>query len=383
MVKSVVNDGDRDGNHAANLVHVCIVSTLCFVVHGEGNDTEVYVVATQTHDALHALCEEQSVTVAEAFLTALVNAYLTAGAGNGIHGKGHVLVTDDAVGQRDHVNCALNVKHVLGNVVCILGGNNDACCIHHAVANVGGNSSTQDVLVVLHLTVTVYVLLTGFSHGQHLVKCPLLVVNQSVEVFKVVVLGNVLVEHNDEGTVVVTGQQVAGCEVNLVTDGKAGQCLLVPPGLFQVDVVDLAKVVQITLGRDICTVTKLLYDRTEFTVAGLNVLLYGAHSVAYLCFKDGDVIDGLDRVVSLVNCVVDRIGGDFLSVNINGRPFGSISGQEHEFLTVVRNVRNLKQVEMIGFVLGLVAGGGLLVACRIICACNQNRAKHQRRQEQS
>ena len=126
-------------------------------------------------------------------------------------------------------------------------------CIDGAAALTGGIDDADDrvvpdeqteAVVLVHLTVLVEVFGDRLAERAEGVQRPVAVFHQLIGVFEVVVLDQLLVEHQAEGCIVVRAGDVTRGEEHNIADREALVGLLIPPGLREVNAGHRIQVVQ-------------------------------------------------------------------------------------------------------------------------------------------
>ena len=116
----------------------------------------------------------------------------------------------------------------------------------HQVVELAALAEEAQNVVDVGVTVTVYVIVNHAAHFSELLEGPLVVANQLIGAFHIVCSCQSLVEVQSACATIVNGGDVTGGVEHTVGDGQLGVCVLVPPGVVQIDGFDLSQIQQIT-----------------------------------------------------------------------------------------------------------------------------------------
>ena len=360
-----------------------VVAVLIFVVLGPRDQTECGFAFTHTDDALHNFAEEQS----SAFFKQL--AQTIGGPYNGSV-DGNILVGHQLTCLCHNAEHSFRVGAQIRHTVRILVHQLFAGRIEQTLTGVIGSRKAENVVGMLHGTVTVLVAAGSDHHFQHIVIVPVVFTDTVIDVVKAVVFIQLLVEHQNPGGVVVDYRDIAGGKVNVPQQFKVFPAALVPPRLGQVDIGQvvhtdgIAGLCQVGGGGDVG------HDSVIFPGTGGNILLGQGFGYA-LCLCHLDVVGFFQIQVSFKYGVVDGVPGGFFHPNVISHPVLTvgivfIGSQEHEggaFKIQSGNVGHQLGFFRFGFYdCGGIGhnGGGF---CRIAGTCQQCGCCHQKSQQQS
>ena len=301
-------------------------------------------------------------TLTECLLTGL-NHGQTAGGLSCVQIYG-VILGEDQLALVGNVLSQFDVQLVDGGIGLVLGAHGDTAAEEHAVGNVAGVGEAAQVGVEGELAVAVLILNGQLLELIELIHGPLLVGNKGVEVRDLSILGDLLVEQDHKGCVVVRGEEVAGGEVQTLVDGHTLSHVGVPPGLLKIHELDLVgvQVPKEAVGREAGGVDGVGDYGLEITGRSGNLIGDGTVVLAggLLQLGDGDTVGLEDTVVTLEDGIADvvRLGSLVISEDLQSGPLVLITGQEAELLAVEAGVGNIQGLAGLAFCVGIVLGTG-------------------------